>query len=285
MQLQLLHRTRYRFSRPLTDAIQLLRLTPLSCATQTVLDWRIDVDCNARLREARDGYGNVVHTLYINEPVTDFAITATGKVITEDRAGVVEGLPGELPPDVFLRSTSLTEPDDALRQLAREFLQQSQPPLDLLHALNLTLKEQLTFDVEATGAYTPAAQSYAERRGVCQDFAHIFIAVARLMGVPARYVSGHLFRRDGCSEQQAGHAWAEAWVPTLGWVAFDPTHGICSDDAYVRVAHGLDYSDTAPIAGARRGGGGEVMAVEVVVRETTLRSQRPITPQDQRGPF
>jgi transglutaminase-like putative cysteine protease len=241
------------------------------------------VDCNARLREARDGYGNFVHTLYINEPVTELVITATGKVITEDRGGVVEGLPGELPPDVFLRSTALTEADDALRQLATELGEQSMPPLDLLHALNIRLKEQLTFDVQATGAATPAGQSYAERRGVCQDFAHIFIVVARLMNIPARYVSGHLFRRDGLADQQAGHAWAEAWVPSLGWVAFDPTHGICTDDAYVRVAHGLDYSDAAPIAGARRGGGDECMSVDVVVRESTRRSQRHSHRQSQSG--
>ncbi len=153
----------------------------------------------------------------------------------------------------------------------------------MLHALNVTLKEQLTFDVQATGAYTPADQSYAQRRGVCQDFTHIFIAVARSMGVPARYVSGHLFRRDGRAEQQAGHAWAEAWVPALGWVAFDPTHGVCADDAYVRVAHGLDYSDAAPIAGARHGGGDEMMSVEVVVGERPLRSQQRSQAQSQRG--
>ena len=284
MQLKLFHCTRYQFSRPLTDAIQLLRLTPLSCVAQTVLDWRIDVDCNARLREARDGHGNLIHTLYINEPVTEFAITATGRVLTEDRAGVVEGLPGELPAQVFLRSTELTKPDEALRQLARDLVAQSKPPLDLLHSLNATLKEQLEFDAQATGSATPAARSYAERRGVCQDFAHIFIAVARLTNIPARYVSGHLFRRDGRAEQLAGHAWAEAWVPALGWVAFDPTHGVCADDAYVRVAHGLDYSDAAPIAGARRGGGDEVMTVEVAVKGTNLRSQRQSQTQYQRRP-
>ena len=82
MRLAVQHRTRYRFSRPVTDIIQALRLTPQSCLSQTVLEWRIDVDCDARLRESRDGYGNIVHMLYVNAPVTELAITATGRVIT-----------------------------------------------------------------------------------------------------------------------------------------------------------------------------------------------------------
>ena len=106
-------------------------------------------------------------------------------------------------------------------------------------------------------ADTSAEQAAAAGHGVCQDFAHIFIAAARLLGIPARYVSGHLFRRDGAHAQEAAHAWAEAWVGDLGWVAFDPANGICADDAYVRVACGLDYRDAAPVAGARSGGGAE----------------------------
>lgn len=92
---------------------------------------------------------------------------------------------------------------------------------------------------------------------------------------------GHLFRRDGQAEQLAGHAWAEAWVPALGWVAFDPTRGVCADDAYARVAHGLDYSDAAPIGGVRRGDGEEIMSVEVRIGESSVRSQRQSQSQNQ----
>ena len=107
---------------------------------------------------------------------------------------------------------------------------------------------------------TPAEEAYGAGHGVCQDFAHIFIAVARRLAIPARYVSGHLFRRDGAHLQPAAHAWTEAWVDDLGWVAFDPANGISTDDAYVRVAAGLDYRDASPIAGARVGGGAEALA-------------------------
>jgi transglutaminase-like putative cysteine protease len=101
----------------------------------------------------------------------------------------------------------------------------------------------------------------------------MLIGAARHLGIPARYVSGHLFRRDGAREQEAAHAWAEAWVGDLGWVAFDPANGVCTDDAYVRVACGLDYRDAAPVAGARSGGGAEELAVEVEVSETLQQSQ------------
>ena len=272
MKLEVTHRTRYRFSKPLTDAIQLLRLTPLSCLSQTVLDWRIDVDCDARLRGGYDGYGNCVHMLYVNQPVSGLAITATGVVITEDRAGVVQGLPGDLPAAVFLRTTDLTAPDGGVREFAADLAGRETDTLPLLHELNRALHKAMVFDNAATDSATPAATAFATRRGVCQDFAHIFIGAARSLGVPARYISGYLHVRDG-SGANASHAWAEAWVPNLGWVAFDPANGICADDAYVRIAAGLDYRDAAPLAGARRGGGTEELAIEVRIAEAPRRGQ------------
>jgi transglutaminase-like putative cysteine protease len=276
MRLTISHRTRYQFGRPLIDVVQMLRLTPLSCLNQTVLDWRIDVDCDARLREARDGYGNVLHALYVDQPVTMLTITASGQVITDDRAGVVAGLPGELPPPVFLRPTELTVADEALTDFAADVAGRVPKPLDRLHALSSALNERMAFDTGSSDTQTTAASAFAAGRGVCQDFAHIFIAAARSGGIPARYVSGHLYRRDGAGNQPASHAWTEAWVEDLGWVAFDPTNGICADDAYVRVAGGLDYGDVSPIVGARRGGGEEDVAVEVQVSRSarSMQSQR-----------
>ena len=281
MRLTITHRTSYHFSRPLIDVIQMLRLTPLSCLNQTVIDWRIDVDCDARLREARDGYGNCVHTLYIDQPVTSMSITASGQVITDDRAGVVAGLASDLPPSVFLRSTPLTAPDKALWDFASEIAVQTPAPLERLHALSAALRDRLAFDVDASESSTPAASAFAAGRGVCQDFAQIFIAAARVGGIPARYVSGHLYRRDNAGPQPASHAWTEAWIDDLGWVAFDPTNGICADDAYVRIASGLDFADVSPIVGARRGGGGEDLTVEVRVTKTARDMQ--LQRQGRRG--
>ncbi|GAA4003481.1 transglutaminase family protein [Sphingomonas humi] len=265
MRLTISHRTRYRFTRPIADAIQMLRLTPLSSLNQTVLDWRIDVDCDARLRDSRDGYGNCLTALYVDQPVTTLTITAKGQVVTEDRAGIVSGLPSDLPPGVFLRPTPLTTPDEALRDFSQAIAAKVPAPLDRLHALSASLSERMKFEVDSSAISTDAATAFAAGRGVCQDYAHIFIAAARVGNIPARYVSGHLYRRDGAGTQPASHAWAEAYVDDLGWVAFDPTNGICADDAYVRVASGLDFADVSPVVGTRRGGGEEEMTVEVQV--------------------
>jgi transglutaminase-like putative cysteine protease len=273
MQLAVRHVTTYCYSRPARGIIQLLRATPASFAGQNVLDWRIDVDCDARLREGRDGYGNLTHMLYVDKPVSRLSVSVNGRVLTEDRAGVVQGLPHDLPPQVFGRATPLTQAGPAIVALARSIDAGPDLALGRLHNLNHRLYETMRFDTEATQADTSAEQAAAAGHGVCQDFAHMFIASARLLGVPARYVSGHLFRRDGAHAQEASHAWAEAWVGDLGWVAFDPTNGISADDAYVRVACGLDYRDAAPVAGARSGGGAEDLTVEVAVSETQAQAQ------------
>jgi transglutaminase-like putative cysteine protease len=261
MRLTVHHASVYTYAAPARRVIQLLRVTPASFIGQQVLDWRVDVDVDARLREGRDGYGNVTHMLYVDHEVSRLAITVTGRVLTEDKAGIVQGLSHDLPPEVFLRSTPLTTPGAAIMTLA----EQEGDVLDRLHRLAATLHADMRFDTDATAVETAAEQAFAAGHGVCQDFSHVFIAAARAGGIPARYVSGHLFRRDGQLAQEAAHAWAEGYVPDLGWVAFDPLNGISTDDTYVRVAAGLDYRDAAPIAGARSGGGAEELAVEVRV--------------------
>src|SRR5436305_2082065 len=260
MQLSVRHVTTYTHPLPARGIIQLLRATPLSFTGQNVLDWRIDVDSDARLREGRDGYGNVTHMLYVDKPVRSLSVSVNGRVLTEDRAGVVQGLPHDLPPQIFRRATPLTEAGPAIAALARSIDGGPDPALGRLHNLNARLYESMRFDTEATEADTSAEQAAAAGHGVCQDFAHMFIAAARLMEIPARYVSGHLFRRDGAHAQEASHAWAEGWVGDLGWVAFDPTNGISADDAYVRVACGLAYRDASPVAGARSGVGADTLA-------------------------
>lgn len=269
MRLLVDHTTTYTYDHPVRRVIQLLRVTPASFHGQSVFDWRVDVDCDARLRDGRDGYGNTTHMIYVDQPVTSLSVTVSGRVLTEDRAGLVQGLPAELPPEVFLRSTALTSPTEAIRDFAMA-LNDSGSRIDLLHRLNRGIHEALRFDTEATDATTAAGEALEHRHGVCQDFAHIFVACARVRGIPARYVSGHLFRRDGSVDQRASHAWAEAWVEDLGWIAFDPTHGLCADEVYVRVACGLDYSDASPVAGRRFGGGAEELEVAVQVRKARI---------------
>jgi transglutaminase-like putative cysteine protease len=276
MRLLVEHSTIYRYEDAPRRVIQLLRLTPASFTGQTVLDWRVDVDCDASLREGRDGYGNVTHMLYVDRPVHRLSLSVSGRVLTEDKAGLVRGLAADLPPEVFLRPTALTQAGEALEWLAATVCEEEGAgTLDILHRLNRAINGRMRFRPGSTGVSTGAAEAFAAGEGVCQDFVHIFIAAARGLGIPARYVSGHLFRRDGAQLQEAAHAWAEAWVEDLGWVAFDPANGVCTDDAYVRVACGLDYREASPVVGARIGGGAEALEVAVQVRQArgTAQSQ------------
>ena len=273
MRLAVTHVTRYEYSLAPRRILQLLRVTPASYDGHNVTGWRIDVDCDARVREARDGYGNVTHMLYIDMPPRDVRVTVSGRVLTTSGAGVVQGAPEPLPPAVFLRETPLTHADAGIVDFAHALDRSGGSTLDKLHRLNAALNLRLDFETGRTDVDTAAATAFAAGRGVCQDFTHIFIAAARAAAIPARYVSGHLFRRDGAELQEAAHAWAEAWVEDLGWVGFDPSNGISPDDAYVRVACGLDYLDAAPVSGTRTGGRDETLSVDVRVAQVRSQSQ------------
>ena len=267
MRLRVDHRTRYRYDSAASDVIQALRLAPGEHDGQHVVDWRIETDVDGRFRESVDAFGNRVTMFYADRAVAAVTIGVTGIVETTDTAGVVRA-PEPLPPAIFLRSTKLTAPEPAITMLAGRFVGATK--LAALHGLCAALYTEMRFEVGATDAQTTAAAALAAGHGVCQDFAHIFVAAARHLGVPARYVSGHLARTE---QQEAAHAWAEALAPDIGWIAFDPTNGICATDSYLRVAVGLDYLDAAPIRGARRGGGGEQLSVTVDAEAAMRQSQ------------
>jgi transglutaminase-like putative cysteine protease len=173
-----------------------------------------------------------------------------------------------------LRDTALTEADASIADFAQTArATNGTDTLGQLHALLGALNREIAFDTDPTHAATTAAESFALRRGVCQDITHIFIAAARHLGVPARYVGGHFYRADGVTAQEAGHAWAEAYVEHLGWVGFDPTNGVSTTDAHVRVAVGLDYLGAAPVRGTRYGGAGESLKVAVHVAQARQQAQ------------
>lgn len=275
MRLFVSHRTEYRFSEPQQRIVQLARVTPASYVGQNIVDWQIDVDCDARLRAGRDGYGNDTTMIYVDGPVDRLTLWVSGEVLTEDKAGMVFGAPEPLPAMVFLRQTALTKPDDAIVALAEEMRGAGRNTLDRMHQLSTALNERLEFDKVHTSVQRDAATALGLGHGVCQDFAHIFVAAARAMDVPARYVSGHLYQADAdATSQQASHAWVEACIEDLGWVGFDPANGLCPDDSYIRVAIGLDYREAAPLSGARIGGGVETLAVGVSVAQSQMQLQR-----------
>ncbi len=259
------HSTRYSYRRQARFIVQALRLTPRSSESQQVRDWRIETDVDARLRRSEDAFGNVVHTLYTERPTASLTVRVTGEVATVETGGVLGGSPERLSPLVFLRDTALTQADADIRAFA-DAVGRDAPPLERMHALNRAVNEAVAFEVGATTATHTAAEAFALKRGVCQDHAQVFIAAARRLGVPARYVSGHLHRQDGQIEQDAAHAWAEAHIPDLGWVGFDPANGISPTEHYVRIACGLDSLGAAPVRGTSYGGGGESLTVSLTVR-------------------
>ncbi len=285
MRLRIIHETSFRYATPAGRAIETLRLTPRSHDTQFVVDWRIEIDHDCRLDADTDAFGNAVHSFTVEGPLQGLTITATGEVETEDSGGVIHGTVERFPEIVFLRETPLTRADSALKELAAEAAAAG-PGLPSLHRLNAILHERLTFDVEGTDTTTTAAEAYVLRHGVCQDFAHIFISAARHLGVPARYVGGYLYRPER-RHQEAGHGWAEAFVPDVGWIGFDPANGIAPTDAYVRAAIGLDYLGAAPVRGTRFGGSGEAMTVRITIEEAGLSQRRPppsqVQSQDGKG--
>lgn len=266
MRIRISHDTVYRYANPPAGVIQTLRMTPRNHDGQYVGAWRIDISADCRVDAQEDSFGNLTHTFTVDGPVSELSVHIEGEVDTDDTHGVVRGAIERFPPTLFLRETPLTAPDAALRDLAVTAKAAAQTDtLSVLHALLAAVHAEMTFDVDPTHAATTAQESFAIRRGVCQDLTHIFIACARSIGIPARYVSGYFFRNDGVVEQSAGHAWAEAHVEGLGWVAFDAANKISATDAHLRVAIGLDYLGAAPIRGTRYGGGDEALTVRVRV--------------------
>lgn len=275
MRVKIDHTTHYAYDRPIRSAVQVLRLTPRETAGQHIVSWRVEADADGALRPFEDALGNLSHVLEVDRPHHAISLHVSGEVETIDTGGVLSGAVERFPPEVYLRETELTEADAVMRAYAQDVVGGSADALDRLHALQQALHRDIAYTIRATDATTRAAEAFAMRRGVCQDLAHVFIAMARRLGSPARYVSGHLLRRDGIVEQEAAHAWAEAYVPHLGWVGFDPANGACPAEAHVRVAVGLDYLGAAPVRGSRTGGGAEQLSVRLQVAgpQTQLASQ------------
>ena len=270
MRIRIDYRTTYRYEFAAAGIVQALRLRPRNHDGQHINHWRIDVDIDGVIRESVDAFGNRLDMFYADAPAETLTIAVTGEADVADTAGVVLGAVEPLPPAIFLRQTALTAPDAAVIELAEAARRGD--PLATLHALMADIRDHMAFDPGATDSATVATVALAAGRGVCQDFAHIFTAAARHLGLPARYVSGHLARAED-DQQNAGHAWGEAWIPDLGWVAFDPVNGISATDAYLRVAVGLDYLDAAPVRGARRGGGAERLSVAVEAVDAMRQTQ------------
>jgi transglutaminase-like putative cysteine protease len=264
MHISINHTTEYTYDTLGSFAVQRLRLTPQDTQSQKVLSWSIEAEGIEHAASYIDGFGNRVSLITHCKPYETLAITAAGEVETEDMNGVVGDLRETANPQLFLRATKRTKSSPAIKALADEARERR--ALDRLHHLMESIAGRVAYDTDATHQGTTAADALAAGQGVCQDHAHIFIAAARRLNIPARYVTGYL-HVSGEERAVAHHAWAEAWVNELGWVGFDPANSICPTERYVRLACGFDAASAAPITGTRRGGGTESLRVDVIVRQ------------------
>jgi len=266
MRIAITHLTEYRYEEPPPWALQELRLTPGSDALQSVIDWRLAIEGGTIEVTFSDQNGNRVNLASLDEGATALRIRCEGVVETTDRSGVLGPHRGPAPLWYFTRTTPLTKAGAQVRKLVRSLGSDFEEEIPRLHALMDLIADAVRYEGGHTHAESSAEDALEAGRGVCQDQAHVFISAARLLGLPARYVSGYLMMGDRV-EQQASHAWAEVHVEGLGWVGFDPANRMSPNDRYLRLATGLDYKDAAPISGLRVGDGGEAMVVKLQVEQ------------------
>jgi transglutaminase-like putative cysteine protease len=274
MRLSIHHKTTYRYDSSADYAAQVLRLTPREYRGLDVVHWNVWTSGPGRLASFEDGFGNRSHVHTVVDAHDSLCVEVEGIVETTDTQGIVAGGMEPLPLGVFLRTTPLTLPSDAIESLAATAATAGAPTAVLRRLMEL-VTERVEYRKGSTNVTTTAAEALEGHSGVCQDQAHVFIAAARVLGIPARYVGGYLCV-DGLDSEgrlshsdlaldQAGHAWAEAYDAELGWTGFDAANGVLPGAWHVRTSVGLDYESAAPVRGVRRGLGSESLEVGVQV--------------------
>src|SRR5207249_10264486 len=267
VKLEIVHSTRYRYTAPIAETVMEVRLRPMDGNGQRCLEFRLELSHGVKARAYVDGFGNHVHYFNLVRPHAGLSVISrstveTGLAPDED--------PGEELVQDFLRFRSPVKDVDGVRQLARRHaIAGAGSPAaaeQALDELTATISREFTYDRTVTNVYSAVDDVLALRAGVCQDFAHLFIAVARAMGVPARYVSGYIHFPGDKTLTSASHAWAEAWVAGRGWIGFDATHPVRTTPHHVRLAVGRDYTDAAPTRGIYVGSAGSSMSISVRTR-------------------
>ena len=266
MRLKIRHQTSYEYDTPVQYGLQQLRLRPKTSAGQSILAWQLTIDGGRLELEFEDQHCNHVDLVSIEPGGQQIHIVCEGEVETGDNAGVIGRHQGYAPLWLFERSTDLTRAGPEICQLVEKVGTEFDNDIARLHELSNQILGAMTYLADKTHSQTTAEEALAAGNGVCQDHAQVFVAAARQMGFPARYVSGYLMMSDRV-QQDASHAWAEAHVTDIGWVGFDVSNGISPDERYVRIATGLDYQDAAPVSGMRFGAGTESMMVSIQVEQ------------------
>jgi len=287
MKYRIVHKTAYRYSEPASLSQNELFLHPRETVTQHVVNSQLNIVPEPQYRHRRtDYFGNIVDVFMVQHPHNELAMTAASVV---DVALPVIPAPESTPAweDVALNLAEHLQPAalDAYQFVfasplitvlpdARDFSQRAFPPRTpvLMGALDLIgrIFTEFTYDKSATTVDTTVAQVLAERKGVCQDFAHVAISCLRSLGLAARYVSGYLETQPPPGKPRlvgadASHAWVSLYVPDAGWVDLDPTNNVTAGEHHVTIAWGRDYGDVTPVKGVVMGGGRHNLSVMVDV--------------------
>jgi transglutaminase-like putative cysteine protease len=262
------HLTRYRYSEPISESIMETRMHPRSDAHQHCLSFTLSVSPRCRAFAYRDHLGNNVHHFDIPGDHSQLTIIAESVVEHQFQPDV----PSCLAPDAWsaldhlvqsgdywemlLPSTFARETPAVVELAAKLDVRRRDDPLMLVQEINQRLFEYFDYVPKHTRVDSPIDEAIVSRKGVCQDFAHTMIALLRHVGIPARYVSGYLYRGSGDHDRStpdASHAWVDAYLPQLGWVGFDPTNNLVANRRHIRTALGRDYADVPPTRGIFRG--------------------------------
>jgi transglutaminase-like putative cysteine protease len=313
-----LHTTTFSYHPAVRESVMEVRLQPRSDGPQHCLTFQLDVTPSANIMQYRDFMGNTVHHFDIAGNHSEVKVAARSSVEVQSApppnsadAGSWSDLdlaiadPSATPstnedywemllPSQFAKSTPQL---DALAHDLR--CERRDTPLQLLTELNQSIYESFDYVPNSTHVNSPIDDALHSRQGVCQDFAHIMIALVRPLRIPCRYVSGYMFHRDEFKEKEyrslegASHAWIEAVIPNLGWIAFDPTNNLIGADRHIRVALGRDYADVPPTRGVHKGEAQSALSVSVTVSPsdappplqlppTLVIQSRPTSPRSNR---
>ncbi len=264
MRLRVQHKTMFAYDQLVNEAYAELRLKPSSTGGQHCVSFSLLASPKSEMTDYLDRFGNTVQFFNILPAHHQLTVTAESEVYTA--GSYVEQGVDLSPLDEFdyLQPTAYTPVTDAVMEFARSHL--GSTPGSTADNLSAALQKNFRYEIGATTVETTADQVLRLGRGVCQDFAHLFIASCRALGYPSRYVSGYLYDPDRREVGEASHAWADVFIEGMGWISVDPTHDRRQDASYVRVGVGRDYSDIPPTRGIYKGAAKEHLKVEVHVQ-------------------
>lgn len=289
MKHHIIHDTVFHYDAMVTESIMEVRLRPRDDEQQRCQQFNLSITPKTVVHEFVDSLGNHIHHFDVPAPHQSLLVRAESVV----EVWIPNPRPTTLPInswqtldalrttpllDMLLPSTFAVASSFLLVFMQQYAFTRESDPLTTIDRIARTLYETITYTPQSTSVDSPIDVVLEQRKGVCQDIAHVMIAICRQLGIPARYVSGYLYHRrddNDRSHADATHAWVETWIPTIGWVGIDPTNNIWTGERHIRMAIGRDYADVPPTRGVYRGNASERLEVAVNVNDAEAMNRTP----------